>query len=255
MQNLASALACSIDWRLILDYLKVLLSGPPVTAVVVFFVGWRFQSSIRQWFNNRTLDRLEASATGISATFTNQTPDARAPEPKIVAQIEAPPPVPALTPLPPDPSGALKDGVPYITKESLREDLRDDPRALGLLQYLQSNFASSIGEIFDLALWYRFEEALHMIFGTQTEVLLALVTDDEWLSQGALKLLYTKHRQLVGEANPRPEDAFYEFLVTKGFIEKRDRDSETEYRIHPDGRSYLAYVQRKYPLKWNQNPL
>jgi hypothetical protein len=223
---------CSIDWQLLLEYLKVLLSWPPIAFLTAVIFVARFRAAIDDF-----LKRLV--------------------EGNILGQVfkAVPPPQQSL------PSGATEDRLavaaeaapPAAIAEDLPPELAGDPLAPAAVSYVRTNPAQTVIEYKRVLLAYNAERLFTRIYGTQIALLEYLaLKGGAFVPLAELSQFHEEHQKKAGSAEYQLRD-YVNFLVGFGVAAIAGPENSYEYRITQHGVEFLSYIKANYPAHWNQH--
>jgi len=226
---------CEINWQLLLEYLKVLLSWPPIALLITFIFFARFRLAISNLLNRVTEGNFFGQ--GFKAAPPNQSLESGGvAEDLLIKASEAQ-----------SNTGAQQN---IETPTPLPPELANDPQALVAIEWVKGNPIQTVIEYKRLLLNYNFERLFNIIYGTQILLL-------EYLSSRsgetvALTQLAQFHLMYLS----KPKATSYElqdyvnFLVTYGVIAVAGVPNQQTYSLTPHGVQFLAYIKTNYPLGW-----
>jgi hypothetical protein len=250
---------CRIDWSLLLEYLKVIFSWPPVLAMLLIWFVRRFNVQI-----SKLLDRIKGvKLPGGSELILIE----------IEKQQEAATP-PDLFPSAADSStsgaGSADLTVPMATLEAHGHASPTPNRAYSgrvgalypsvnadaVVEWMHLNPGPSLDDYVDKVFQLQCERTFNIIFGTQVLVLAYLENPvlTEPLPGSALAPLFARHVELTGGTPGRQFSDFLGFLVNSGYIQNVGTAEGPLYQITASGREFLKYIRQYYPLVWNEKP-
>jgi hypothetical protein len=213
---------CAWDWLLFLEYLKVLLSWPPVVLALVPTLALIFRKEIVDLFK-----RLR-KFSGTSAEF----------DPREQQVPSAPNTLDAV------PAGAAGGSV-VIQVPAGRVNVTGnapaaqvDPQAEDLQR-----------QVMQLRILFNFQRIYNMIWGSQWRALQFIAAQQPaWVSEAAVQAFYDEHvhsvRNANSEAAPATPAAFRRFLTNNALVDARiDAESgEAAYRITELGREFVTHI-------------
>lgn len=205
---------CEINWVLLLDYVKVLLSWPVIALVTLLVFISRFKVAI-----DDLLGRLV--------------------EGNILGQgFKAIPPQQA--------------NMHSIQDDPLPLELAGEPDAAQAIAWVRSNPAQIVIEYKKLFFYYNSERLFTRIYGTQVALLEFLASrPDEPASLPLLAKFHVLHQQKVGSTAYQLRD-YINFLVSYGVISVSGEDGSHTYVITKYGVEFLSYIKSNYPMNWNE---
>lgn len=141
------------DWKLILEYLRVLLTWPPVVLVIFVIFSFKFTKSI-----NQLIGRI------IKAKIFGQEIDVAPDQSKVYAEKESLPGRSART------IGSFK--VKNARRNMpLPPELENDPHAKDAIQWVKQNPELTVVEYKKVSTYLGFERLFNAIYGTQISLL------------------------------------------------------------------------------------
>ncbi len=228
---------CSVNWNLLLEYLKVFLSWPPVALLVAFLFIARFKSAIDDFLKRLVEGNIFGQA--FKAVPPSQKADtAGVAENRLAAAADA-------APL------AENQNLPA----QLPPELVGDPAAPAAVAYIRANPAQTLVEYKRVLFSYNAERLFTRIFGTQ----IALLEYLSFKSGVAVPLaelgkFHEEHLQRSGRNDYQIRD-YINFLTNFGVIAASGAENAFEYRITQHGVEFLSYIKANYPADWNQRGL
>lgn len=226
---------CVIDWEMLLEYLKVILSWPPVALLIAILFISRFRKSIDDF-----LGRL------VEGNFLGQ-------------QVKAVPPTQQAS------STVTEDRIKIAAEENAQEnttqsqqsadslppELADDPQALEAVNYVKTHPADTIVEYRRLLYSYNSERLFARIYGTQIallEFLMLRAGTPTTLAQ--LAPFHNDYQQKIGNYDYQLRE-YVNFLVSYQAVSVSGPENANEYSITQHGVEFLSYIKNNYPLAWN----
>ena len=234
---------CSIDWMIVLEYLRVFLSWPVAVTLVVALLILHFKKNVAA-----LIDRIEkADFPGGSIS----TPISQ------VQQQSVEPLPPAETPLqqaaeaaPVEPALQAGGAQPNIEIEpEIAEVIPDIPL---LINYVLTNPGPTVSEYGRTVFALNSERAFNTIFGTQVAILEQLATTGQSMTRQEISPFHQKHQQLAGNAN-YTLDNYIAYMVRTALIEL-DPNNPGTYRATVFGLRFLNYIKTAYANRWNTVP-
>lgn len=227
---------CEFNWLLLLDYLKVVLSWPPIALVIALVFFRRFQSAIEGLLARVTEGELFGQK--IKAVAPNQSLEPASTDDYLTNVVETPPHTDTQS------LETVSDALPA--------ELADDPHAAASITWVKRNPVETVIEFKKQMLNLSFERNFNMIYGTQISLLEFLAsrpTDVIPITQ--LAKFHLEHLSKVGESNYQLQD-YMNFLVINGLMTEVPLANQKGYSIAPHGIQFLAYIKANYPLGWFQ---
>jgi hypothetical protein len=228
---------CAIDWKMLLEYLKVFLSWPPVALLIAMLFVSRFRTAIDDF-----LKRLvEGNIFG--QKFTAVPP----PQQKDNANpIEDPLALAAEASAQASTTGTLQ------TDEQLPPELTNEPFAREAINYARQHPVETVIEYRKLLFNYGAERLFARIYGTQISLLEFLKTKSGTPSSLAeLMPFHDEHQRKAEDTSYQIRD-YMNFLINWGVIAASGEENAHEYRIKDYGIEFLSYIKANYPLEWNK---
>jgi hypothetical protein len=228
---------CAIDWQILLEYIKVLLSWPPIALVIAILFISRFRGAIDN-FLNRMVEGTIFGQAFKAVPPPQQSGSAGATEDRLALAAEATPqPIPAQS-----------DGI----LEQLPPELGDDPLAPSAVAYVRSNPALTVIEYKRILFAYNSERLFIRIYGTQIALLEFLASrPDNPAPLSLLAKFHDEHQQKAGSTEYQLRD-YVNFLVGFGVVAVSGHETAYEYKITQHGVEFLSYIKANYPANWNQ---
>ncbi len=248
---------CEIDWAMLLEYIKVLFSWPPVIAILLFWFTHKFSQQISDLLTKirgvklpggselvlSETERLQEKATSPSIVFpeSSSTPP---PEGVGTTRADISLPSPSLE----------ASGGPSI-------DFNFSKRAKGLfpnvdiphvVKWMHQNPGPAFDDYIDKIFQLHCERTFGIIFGTQVDVLelLAGIPKNSPTTGAALFPIYERHITLTGKSERSLHD-FLGFLSVRGLIENTGSLEGPLYQITQGGREFLTHIKQYYPGFWS----
>lgn len=228
---------CAIDWLVLLEYTKVLLSWPPIALVIAVLLITRFRGAIDDFLKRIVEGNIFGQAFK-AVPPPQQTAPATATEDRLALAAEAAP-HPA--------AGAQGVQAPG----PLPPELAGDPLAPAAVAYVQSNPAQTVIEYKRVLFAYNAERLFTRIYGTQIALLEFLAArPNEPASLAELALFHDQHQQKAGSTEYQLRD-YVNFLVGFGAIAVAGQENAYVYSITQHGVEFLSYIKANYPVNWN----
>lgn len=228
---------CDVDWQLVLEYLKVFLSWPPIALLIAIVFVARFRSAIDDF-----LKRLvEGNVFG--QVFKAVPPSQKADPPgaaenRLAVAAEAAPLAAAV--------------VDQGAGERLPPELAGDPLAPAAVAYVRNNPAQTVIEYKRVLFAYNAERLFTRIYGTQIALLEYLAgKQGVAVPLAELAKFHEEHQQKSGRTDYQIRD-YINFLASFGVVATSGKENAFEYRITQHGVEFLSYLKANYPADWNQ---
>ena len=225
---------CAINWLVLLEYLKVLLSWPPIALIIAIVLATRFHESVRDFFGRLT----EGKFLGAELKAAIPQPTAQQRE------------VPADDPLR---SAILvpHHGGAQVDYNLLPPNLRDDDLARRQLEYTITNPGQTVVGYRQALAALKNEQLFQAIYGTQIEMLVFLKGVKAEMPLTELVQFHDKHVALVKNlSSPASLAHFMNFLVTWNVVRVAGEPNNQRYAITDNGLEFLDYIQQNYPQTW-----
>lgn len=228
---------CAINWQMLLEYIKVFLSWPPIAlAIAILFIS-RFRGAIDD-FLKRLVEGTIFGQAFKAVPPPQQSGSSGATEDRLALAAEAAP----------QPIHAQTDGVP----DQLPPELAGDPQASSAVAYVRSNPAQTVIEYKRILFAYNSERLFIRIYGTQIELLEFLASrPDTPALLSHLAKFHDEHQQKAGSTEYQLRD-YVNFLVGFGVAAVSGQETAHEYKITQHGVEFLSYIKANYPVNWNQ---
>lgn len=221
---------------MLLEYIKVLLSWPPIALVIAVLFIARFRGAIDDFLKRLVEGNIFGQAFK-AVPPPQQSGSAGAKEDRLALAAEAVPPTPA-------PAGQVPDQLP--------PQLAGDPLAPAAVAYVRNNPAETVIEYKRVLFAYNSERLFMRIYGTQVVLLEFLALRPETPSpMSVLAQFHDEHQQKAGSTEYQLRD-YVNFLVGFGVVAVFGQESAYEYKITQHGVEFLSYIKANYPANWNQ---
>ncbi|MBX3611002.1 MAG: hypothetical protein KF871_14015 [Hydrogenophaga sp.] len=223
---------CAIDWKLLLEYLKVVLNWPPLAFVLTCVLVWVFRPEIRQ----KIASISKARVGGQEFNFADQTQLSAISED---AKLPGPPtedsPVPTAD-------------TNYQFSAEAKKLSNDDEVALGrALAWVRANPGPTVEEFLRMSEHLQFERTFSSIFGSQV---LALDFARSWSGPQPPAALQSFVDMYVSRASPQTAptiDQFLAYMVRHGLLLHVDGGL---IALTERGVRFLDYIKNVYPTGW-----
>ncbi len=228
---------CVIDWKMLLEYLKVILSWPPIALLIAMLFISRFRTAIDDFLKrlvegNIFGQKFTAVPPPQQKDNSNPTEDRLALAAEASAQASA--------------TGTLQ------TDEQLPPELANEPFAREAVNYARHYPAETVIEYRQLLFNYGAERLFARVYGTQISLLEFLATKSETpLSLAELMTFHDDHQRKAEDTSYQIRD-YINFLINWGVIARFGEENSHEYGITEHGIQFLSYIKANYPLEWNK---
>jgi hypothetical protein len=250
-------LGCGADWAMLLEYLKVLLSWPPLVFVGAMICIWRFEAEIA-----RLIARLKEFKAGNVSAVIDTAQQAQAGKVEVslpgtavagpVAQHQAPQVELA-------PQAAQANGqAPGIDWTIAQEAVDLSPPGVDLqvaAAWIHRNPGPTVRDYVMAMTGLKSERCFNLIFGTQVELLEYLRVSPGNHTLVDLMPFHELHIALASAPQPVAIHAYLEFLLIQGLMENVGPPDGPLYRISRFGEWFLAHIKQYYPMVWNRRGL
>lgn len=214
---------CSIDWNLLLEYLKVILNWPPVALIlgVIFF--YFFKVGINNFLGRVTEGSIFGNTFKASPQSTNSS-DAS------IGQLTE------------------QSQTNVIDESHLIEKLKqEEPDAEKVIAFVKANPAHTVIEYKKLLSSIQFEKCFNAIYGTQIALLDTCLARDGKVTYKDLIAFHNQHQKL-SNTTTYPLNQYTQFLIDFNLISSKHDYSE----ITEIGKEFLVYIKTIYPLAWDK---
>lgn len=227
----------AIDWQVLLEYIKVLLSWPPIALVIAILFITRFRGAIDD-FLKRVVEGNIFGQMFKAVPPPQQTALPGATEDRLAMAAEANP----------QPNGAQADEG----KDQLPPELAGDPLAPAAVAYVRNNPVQTVIEYKRILFAYNAERLFTRIYGTQVALLEFLASRPEAPAPLAMLVqFHEKHQKTAGSTEYQLRD-YVHFLVDFGVIAVAGQENAYQYSITQHGVEFLSYIKANYPANWDQ---
>lgn len=219
---------CEIDWKILLEYLKVILSWPPIALVIAMLL-------IPRGAIGDFLKRV------VQGNFFGQEFKAVLPTQQTEGNV-------------------TEDGLTLAAKNNpqtqqetvvLPAELANEPYAQEAVNYVRNNPVETVIEYRRLSFNYNAERLFASIYGTQISLLEFLASNPETPSNlGALVQFHDDHQRRTENTNYQIRD-YMNFLISQGVVKVSGEENAHQYYITEHGIQFLSYIKANYPLIWN----
>lgn len=228
---------CTIDWAMLLEYLKVVLSWPPIAFLIALLVLGRFRSAIDD-FLKRLVEGNIFGQVFKAVPPSQQAVPSGATENRLAVAAE----------VAPAPNNAAVQEV----AENLPPELAGDPHAPAAVAYVRANPAQTVIEYKRVLFAYNAERLFIRIYGTQVALLEYLASKPgDTVPLAELVKFHEEHQQKAGSTDYQLRE-YVSFLVGFGVVAVSGVENAFEYRITQHGVEFLSYIKANYPTNWNQ---
>ncbi len=227
---------CAINWQVLLEYVKVLLSWPPIALAITLLFISKFRPSIDD-FIKRLVEGNIFGQNFKAVPSPQQSSTSGAEENLLTKASEA---------------------VPQTTdsqEQNLPPSLANDPTAHAAVNYVREHPVDTILEYRSLLFKYNSERLYTSIYGTQIALLEFLASrPNAPASLAELVQFHDEHQKKVG-SNTYQLREYVNFLVNYEVVTVSGAEDSLEYTITQGGVEFLSYIKANYPTNWNQRAL
>jgi len=220
----------------LLEYVKVLLSWPPIALVIACILISKFRSAIDDFLKRLVQGNIFGQEFK-AVPPEKQSGSAGATEDGLVKAAEAS----AHAPLP-QPNQV----------EQLPPELAGDPVAPAAVAYVRNNPAQTVLEYKRVLFSYNAEKLFARIYGTQIELLEFLAARPEEPAPLTLLVRFHEEHQQKAGSTDYPLRDYVAFLVNFGVIAVAGPENAFEYKVTQHGVEFLSYIKTNYPHNWNK---
>lgn len=220
-------------YDLILRYLKVFLSWPPIILVITILFLKKFHEPISDFLKRMVIG--EGYGIRLEATKPIQDQETINSAPQTIEKI-----------LESDQTEEIKDESISSIGQNNTEVFEDDP----IERYIREN-PKQVKEEFQKVLnFLHFEKTYNIIFGTQIQALDYLATkgiDGEYYIN--LSFYYNEHIKKF-KSTPLQISDFFGFIKNSQLIESEGEGNSLKFKITTMGLGFLSYIKTTYPSNW-----
>jgi hypothetical protein len=239
---------CEINWNLVLEFTKVLLSAPPMTAAIAIFILLLFRKEIA----TKIRDLIKASGAEF-AQPQPQSSEANAFNEPTKVEITGEAKTGQAQIIAAKGHLAFESGEPTVTKPwEMPDILKDDPYAEEQIQMAKDDPYSYVAKFKRVSFELHYERIFQWIYGTQVKLLQQLALTDEAYSVNDLSKFDNEHLSLVGTGDKMY--MYMDFLKNWRLIAENKNGAHKAYRITEFGKSFLRYIVEQYPDHWDNKP-
>jgi hypothetical protein len=221
---------CEVNWNMILEFLKIVLSGPPMALVIALLILGLFHFEIRGFLSRLVEGNVLGQSFRASPPFERQ-PDRAPPEDdplKKAAEVRSSDPV------------------------KLPPELESDPQARAAIDFVRSNPVQTVIEYKRLLTHLNWERVFNLIYGTQVQLLSFLAgRPSEGATMQELSSFHAQHQKEVGNTSYQLRD-YLNFLRNFGLVDVEGPSDAMRFRISQYGLEFLSYIKSAYVEAWNR---
>lgn len=219
---------CEIDWKVLLEYLKVILSWPPIALVIAMLLIPRgaIGDFLKRVVQGNVFGQEFKAVLPTQQTENNITED------KLTLAAKSNPQTQQNT-------------------ETLPAELANEPYAQEAVNYVRHHPVETVIEYRQLSFNYNAERLFAKIYGTQISLLEFLSSKPEGQSNlGALVQFHDEHQRRAESTNYQIRD-YMNFLINQDVVSISGEGNAHQYSISDHGIQFLSYIKANYPLAWN----
>lgn len=228
---------CNANWELILEYLKVLFSWPPMAVVLCVLLVTIFRAAIENLIKRLTEGDIfgqKFKAVPPQALDVDLSSGIEQLSEKAVETDSQ--------------AGSSQGPAP----EELPVELRGDPNAATAIEYVKKNPVQMVVDYKRLTTAYNNERLFGRLWGSQIRLLEHLAKyPDGWFTLPQLGFFHAEHQRLVGRTDYQLAP-FVDFLVSAGVLEVSGTAGAHHYKITQAGVEFLSYIKAYYPNDWDK---
>lgn len=235
---------CVINWVLLLDFIKVLLSWPPVIGVlaITFFV--MFREKIGSFIDD--VEELGMGGAKVQRQVSIPLPELKLPGATDADAVPVPPQAGVQQPGPPNRT------VSQESRDLMGPDFNFEPA----IDFMLQEPGRAIDEFIEQAFIANSERAFANIFGTQVQALEYLNNVGMPVPMPDILPFFQAHLERGKHlTEPHNIESFTGFLENVGFIKNVGASDGPLLQITPRGKRFLAYIKQFYPNTWNTQSL
>ena len=230
--------SCDVDWQILLEYLRVLLSWPAITLFLLMFVLQRFRRDISALLSRTT----GADLFGQKLQFAHEQGVPIRQPPAVAGHEELGPkiaekPVTTNGRVEPSPQPSAGPASPSGTDGVKRAAHDPDEAARQIVTWW---------------LAAKHESILNRIYGTQLRALSILDAKDTLGETRAnLSPYYSEHERLSAAGRFAPSSApdYIAFLTSMNGLARIEGDGDdAKFFITPAGKVFIQYLRQNYPV-------
>jgi hypothetical protein len=241
---------CVVDWAMLLEYLKVLFSWPPMLAGVLIWFIQKYNTQISNLLIKIKGIELPNGTKVVLAEIEQKQDTATTPE---ISLIEGEQGAVNAGPQQAEPPFAGTAGEVNRTVTLRVVELYPDIVPATLMDFMEKNPGPALSDYVDKVFQLHCERTYNIIFGTQIDVLsyLESVKIAGPAPISALVEMFNRHQALTQRTDRSMSD-FLDFLEIKTFIHKVGIEGSTHYEITVAGTEFLAHIKANYPERWDK---
>ncbi len=255
---------CEINWLLLLDFIKVLLSWPPVIGLLAITFMLMFRARIEAF-----IDDVEEVGMGGAKLLKGQRQATLQPTAfKLPGDTETEsPPAAQQTPPAPDPQPAQQPPSeqenlqpPEPPNRTVSQESRDLMQSTAdfdaAIDYMLKEPGRALDEYIEQTFVAGSERAFAHIYGTQIQALEYLNSVGVPVPLTDLLPFFQTHLERSKHlSEPNNLEAFTGFLENNSLIKNAGTPDGPLLQITHRGKRFLAYIKQFYPTTWNTQVL
>lgn len=228
---LASANSFKIDWKTLLEYLKVFLSWPSAAILITLILTHKFQSAISIWISK--ISRLKATVAGQDIDVLLQQT-----KPVVTEEIET------------EAANAGNPPAPDDTIDDMPEDLKNSIDRDQLIQSARNNPIRSLINHWNAIEHLNFERYYIRTFASQIGLINYLTNKGSHAPLSEIEDLSYKLFLVKGGNPDYTFRQFINYLIEPGFIYSTIENNTEYLGVTSRGKRFLDYVIRHYADRW-----
>jgi len=218
---------CSIDWSMLLEFCKVVLSWPPIVLGIVLILIYCFSASIRKFLER--IEEGEVAGVKIKMAKALQTSS-----PEVTELDPARELVQAVAPAAPAPPQQV----------ALPPDLAANAQAVRFFDLARQNPVEATKLAIATFERFQFERFLNYVFGSQVALLKHLRAKGSPASEAELQPFYRVALNAFERQTPYSFEEYMHFLQNWNAV---TRTNDGQYELGSFGSSFLRYLEQAYP--------
>jgi hypothetical protein len=243
---------CTVDWTVLLEYVKTAVSWPPIVLFIVLYLARKFEANIRLM-----LDRIRGiKFAGAEASMAAEQELERGQPITDLPGPDGNPPGTAIAVAAPA-AEAGAQAAPPVPNRHYSEDLvalvGSTANIEAAIDWVLANPGPTVEDYVKLNFRSNSERIFNIVFGTQVLCTEYLANDPKPHPTTDLLPFFNRHVELGGKADQL--FGWIAFMTSQGLIANVGPAEGPLYQITEVGRRFLAYIKQHYPLRWNQTPL
>jgi len=223
---------------MLLSFVKVVLSWPPIALVIAILLTFTFRKAIEDFLKRLVSARIMGNE--FNAPHREQQQESKGVGEDLFAKaVEAQPTV------------AADSVAPQHPQPPLPPELANDPQGIAAVDYARKNPIQTVIEYRRINSLYRAEWLMNRIYGTQISLLEQLADNpDAPVQMSQISWHYAKHQLIANNTSYQIKD-YLGFLITSGVLAVSGPQDASLYKITQFGLEFLSYIKATFS-NWNQ---